>query len=283
VSLFQKTYNILIEQLEGDGVYAYDYLESNSAMSRMLGKKSSYWDFIRSFYIGAGIDKEKVDDLINQKRNAAKIDNNPYFIKLLEKPVYILNRQDAEKYFSTVDNPEELKSTLAIYEPNIDAIMFNPNAKFESPNKILESLYHELTHARQDFKSGDTVRNLINPDTEAPKVHWKPNDGDTDLNHLLYTTSPAEMDPHLANINKVVAIVFKDTILPNEKDKAMKYLNWFIDPANLNKIPKEMHYSVNALSTYIDYLDRRPDIMNQLVQRIGLLAKNTNKNYSTYI
>ena len=62
----------------------------------------------------------------------------------------------------------------------------------------------------------------------------------------------------------------------------MKYLNWFIDPANLNQIPKEMHYSVYALSTYIDYLDRRPDIMNQLVQRIGLMAKNTNKSYSKF-
>jgi hypothetical protein len=275
--VFEKVYKFLIE--ENKPFDAFRYLDELG----VLGKRYTYWDVVKSFYLkNTNLSKEEINEMLYNKQKAAEKENSPYFMRLLDTAALLATKEDSIKHYDELkDTHPNMYNALAVhasYGIDNNVIFINPYADFLDEENFMDTLYHEFIHSIQDH-SQEEVYDLSKHDQEhtRPILYKDVPAGDSidyDQEYLEYLTSPVEIDTLLAVVNRVVGQVFNDFILPGDKEKARKYFYWFIDEKNQQKIPAIYRNAAIQLRRYTENLNN-PNAIEELINRVSLLAKNT--------
>ena len=271
--LYGQYLKILEEQTAAQG-NGYQLLASQGIYPN---KKYNFYNIVKKWYEdNTNIPPDQIEATLKAKEQAALKDKNPNYMRLAKF-----------KTNSLLMGPEQWNpptdKTMGYMDQN-NNLYINPNMKWNNYDDLITTLIHETLHGIQKKKMAwdATKDDLYN---QGARVDIQGGDPNIRNNALQYISQTMEIDPVLAQVNRIVAKVKNKMILPNSTD-AERELRWVLDPKNDQQIPNEFRGDVHALQDIVSgtFKNKRNSpqeqdrIIKSWAQRLSLLAKDTRQN-----
>lgn len=269
--IFEKYQQIALEASNKFQGNAYSLLAS---IGITPNKKYNFYSLVKKWYEdNTNIPINEIDAMLKAKEVAARKDKNPNYVRLgkFNTDTYLMGPEQW--------NPN-LGDILGYLDQN-NNLYINPIMQWNGYGDLITTLIHETLHGvqKKNMVWGTTRRDLYNP---GRKVDIQDGDFNIQQDTLRYITQPMEIDPVLAQVNRIIAKAKNKMISPNSLDAEME-LRWVLDPKNDRFIPNEFKNDVYALQDIVSgkfkAQPNTPQEQNRIIkswaQRMSLLASNS--------